>query len=224
MRSILILTGIFILAGCRNGCQKTEVPGSGDTTAIAPTPKDNNPMTADSIIPPSLKDTAGMPEYNKDSLRMAIAFQRAANQLCGVLKNKDAEGYLKYTPPAVLKVFKGQTSLYLAKLREGFAAEAGTTDRIVAGPMKRVSAALDDQGYSHGWYCLMPVRRFVTTNGKRVMEMQWFGGQSLDEGRTCYFLNVTNIERNKILSLIPDLRFVLDLEASNAPAPMEELP
>lgn len=223
MRRIYLVLVPLLIFSCKNGCNKTgktETEGS-DTTQTSTGPGGikniNDPMTADSIVPPSLKDTAKFTElYDKDSLRMAIAFQLAANEMCKVLKQKNAEGFVKFTPPAVIKVFGGEEK-FVANLKKGFAEESGTIDRIVAGPVKRAAASTDDQGYSHGWYCLIPVRRFVQQGGEVVMELQWFGGQTLDEGKKIHFMNVTKVPRDKIINLMPDLALVLDQEASNVP-------
>jgi len=208
----------FFLVSCKNGCNQTKVNPQDSAIVLKVDSakffaERNNPMTADSIMPPSLKDTAKLDEYGKDSLRLGVAFQYAANEMCRVLKQKNAAAYVKFTPPAVLTKYGGEKK-FMASLNRFFQEETGEVDRIVAGPIKRVAASTDDQGYSHGWYCLMPVRRFIRSNtGEVAMEMQWFGGQTLDAGKHIYFLNVTKVPRDKILSLMPDLRFVLDPEA-----------
>ena len=175
---------------------------------------DNNPMTADSITPSDIKDTAKLSEYGKDSLRMGIAFQRAANDMCRSIKTHDALGYLRFTPPNIIRVFGGKEK-FLASLKKNFESETRYAERVVAGPVKRVAAAIDDEGYSHGWYCLMPVRQFLVDGGNKVMDMQWFGGQTLD-GIHFYFINVTDVSKEHIAQLMPDLRYVLDPETGMA--------
>lgn len=107
---------------------------------------------------------------------------------------------------------------YMDRLKTLFATDKPQFDRIVSGPVKKIAPAIDDEGYGHGWYCLMPVRRFTTVNGKKTMEMQWLGGQTLDMGKNIYFIDITGAPREKILQIMPDLRFVLDEEAEYSAA------
>jgi hypothetical protein len=169
-------------------------------------------MTADTLAPTKVTDTAGLDEYGKDSLKLSALFQHAANDLSQAYLKKDAYTYAKYTPPVIIKTY-GSADRYRAKVQEVLNSDPIVFDRIVSGPVKRIQAAVDDDGYGHGWYCLMPVRRFRNINGKPAMEIQWLGGQTLDMGKTIYFLDVTGKPREQILQIMPDLRFVLDKEA-----------
>lgn len=205
MRYPLIFLTLFI-AAC-SGSEK-EVPET------PPVVVDNNPMTADSITPAQLKDTVGLDDYGKDSLRMSIYFQRAANALSQAYLTKDVPTYCKYSAPVLVNAAGGM-SAYMQRVREKvFDNNYLTYDRLVTGPAKRIGAAIDDQGYAHGWYCLMPVRRFRHEGGKEIMEVQWLGGQSLDMGKHIYFLDVTGKPREAILQVMPDLRLILDQEAT----------
>ena len=66
-----------------------------------------------------------------------------------------------------------------------------------------------DQGYLQGWYCLLPVRMFRTEAGKTMQDIKWMGGQSLDEGKTIHFIDITNLPPEKIAQIMPDLQVVL---------------
>jgi hypothetical protein len=223
MRISLLISLTLLIFGCKNGCKNgtssqtdqqkdSALAAHADSVELA---NAVNPLLVDSIKPPSLRDTVKLTDYGKDSLRMVVAFQLAANHMSRALKEKNALQFARFAPPVQVQKSGGENN-YLQMLLRAFKEDQGVVSKVVAGPIKRVAAALDDSGYVHGWYCLIPVRRFVSYgNGDMEVEMQWFGGQTLNDGKKCYFLNVTKIEREKILSLIPDLRFVLDPEASN---------
>lgn len=205
IRIIVVFT--FLLVSCNNGCKQNNPPKTNSlTNSII-----NDPMLADSITPVMPKDTANLDEYSKDSLKLSFAFQRAANKLTSSFQNKDVATYATFTPPSIIKMYGG-IEQYRHRVKEVFNADKTVFSRIVTGPVKRVKAALDDQQYGHGWYCLMPVRRFRKENGKEIMEIQWLGGQSLDMGKTIYFLDITGKSREQILQIMPDLHFVLDEE------------
>jgi hypothetical protein len=203
----LLLIPVLWLSCGRGEEETTDVP-PGDTISAA----ENDPMLADTLVPTSVKDTLNLDEYGKDSLKLSAAFQLAANELSQAYLKKDVFLYCKYTPPNIVEA-NGGPAKYRARVKEIFATDHVLFDRIVSGPVKRVQAAVDDEGYGHGWYCLMPVRRFRTINGKPGMELQWLGGQTLDMGKTIYFLDITGKTRQQIEQVMPDLRFVLDQEA-----------
>lgn len=202
---------VLLILGSCSGSDSGNDSGndSGDTLK----PVSNDPLTADSIAPTSLKDTANLDEYGKDSLKMSAAFQHAANVLSKAYQNRDVVTYSQFTPPVVIKMY-GSPEAYRSKVREFMMRDTPVFDRVVSGPVKRVQAAVDNEGYGHGWYCLMPVRRFRKKGGKDVMEIQWLGGQTLDMGKTIYFLDVTGKPREQIMQIMPDLRFVLDQEVN----------
>ena len=203
MRKLLALLLLPLMFSC-SGPSK-----SGKTTDS--TEVSNNPLTADSITPPQMRDTAKLNEYQRDSLRMSIAFQRAANELSIAYRDKDIPTYTKYTHPEIVKL-NGGAAKYMVKLEGMFAKEHIKYERIVSGPVRRTAASVDDQGYSQGWYCLIPVHRFRAKNGKHVMELQWLGGQTLDFGKHIYFIDVTSAPREKIIQIMPDIAGLLDLE------------
>lgn len=210
---IFTCTAIALLFSCQNGNKDQSSPTDSNSHSLVD-PMPNNPaQTIDSIQTPNLKDTAGLDEYAKDSLRMAIAFQIAANDLSRAFRNKDVIAYCKYSPPTLIKMFGG-IEKYRSRVKESFEKNPVAFSRILSGPVKRVKAALDDDQYAHGWYCLIPVRRFTVENGQEVMEMQWLGGQTLDEGKNICFLDVTGKTREQIMQIMPDLRFVLDEETN----------
>jgi len=108
MRYPLIFLTLFIAA-----CSGSEKEVADST----PTVVDNNPMTADSITPAELKDTVGLDDYGKDSLRMSILFQRAANALSQAYLTKDVPTYCKYSAPVLVNAAGGM-SAYMQRVKD----------------------------------------------------------------------------------------------------------
>jgi len=50
---------------------------------------------------------------------------------------------------------------------------------------------------------------FRTEAGKTLQDVKWMGGQTLDEGKTIYFIDITNLPPEKIAQIMPDLQVVL---------------
>jgi hypothetical protein len=40
-------------------------------------------------------------------------------------------------------------------------------------------------------------------------DIKWMGGQTLDEGKTVYFIDITNVPPENIMQIMPDLKVVL---------------
>lgn len=214
MRSILII-GLFTLCLvlAQSSCSSPKTTDSGDTATV-PSKTDNHVIDPDvGIVPQNQADTVGLDEYGKDSLHMSIAFQLAANELSRSFKNHDLVAYCKFTSPTLVKMYGGMEK-YRARVKQSFDSDSVVFKKILSGPVKRVQAAIDNEGYEYGWYCLMPVRRIRVENGNEIVEEQWLGGQSLDKGKTIYFLDITGKTRDQILKVMPDLRFVLDQEVN----------
>ncbi|MFM6953049.1 MAG: hypothetical protein ACKOXR_07940 [Bacteroidota bacterium] len=206
------LMGVLV---CFNliSCNQNEESTAEPTATPASNPYENatpGAETAAGIAPPKLSDTANIKDpLAKDSLRMHVAFQLAANELSGAYINKDAATYAKYTMPSIIKANGGEAT-YKQKLDMVFK-DPGTPSyfKVLSGPLQRTKAKLDDQGYLQGWYCLLPVRMYRTEAGKTLQDIKWMGGQSLDEGKTIYFIDITNLPPEKIAQIMPDLQVVL---------------
>lgn len=158
-------------------------------------------------------DTAKMETLSVDSLKMCAAFQTAANEFTTGFKNKDIKVYAKYSHPAIIKM-NGGMSQFLSKVGPFMKLDTFKFAKMVTGPVKRVEAAIDPKGNVAAWYCLMPVRRWLTNN-PADFRVQWLAGQTLNFGKDIYFIDITGIPKEKIFQLIPDFHFVLDKEIAN---------
>lgn len=167
-----------------------------------------NTIVGDTVVPVDLGDTAKMDLMEKDSLRMMQAFQLAANRYAKAYLAKNAGICAEYAIPAMVKAYKGEEN-YKNKLQQYFQADPIQPERIVAGPIDRLGVKLDKEGYGYGWYCIMPVRRYLTQNGKKVVDIQYMAGQTLDEGKKIYFIDITGMPLGKIQMLMPDIDCII---------------
>lgn len=173
----------------------------------------NDVYKLDSIPVVRNKDTAGMEEESKDSLVFSARFQEEANRLSRAEKNKDYKTIVAYVPPEVIK-FYGTKENLVERLRKIDAENrVPKYEKVISGPVKKIAASKDDQGYASFWYCLMPVRSFYTdASGKHAVDLRWLGGEIDVEGKTVYFLDITDKSREKIMQVMPGLTVVLDSE------------
>ncbi|PHX92003.1 MAG: hypothetical protein CK532_05380 [Flavobacteriales bacterium] len=204
LRSTVFLMGLcFCIISCSNNTSENKAPEIDLANLGLP-----GTETPDGIAPIHYTDTVGKDLYGKDSVKMSVLFQLAANDLGKSYLNKNAETYSKYTLPAIVKANGGLPS-YIQKLQLKFSSEQESIVKILSGPIHRIQPLLDEKGFGNGWYCLMPVKIFRKESTEIKQEMGWMGGQTLDEGKTIYFIDISNMPKEKIMQIMPDLRCVL---------------
>lgn len=171
---------------------------------------DNRDQDTVAVIDLNQIDTTNLASLSVDSIKMCAAFQTAANEFTTGYKNKDAKIYVKYSHPAIVKM-NGGMDKFIAKVSSNMKMDTFKLAKMITGPVKRVEPAVDPKGKVAGWYCLMPVRLWITNNPKDF-RVQWLAGQTLNMGRDIYFIDITGKPKEKIYQLIPDFHFVLDKE------------
>ncbi len=193
--------------GQESNDSKTDSANSNSDPYVNAAPGSETPA---GIAPLKYTDTLKFSDpLAKDSVKLSIAFQRAANELGTAYLNKDVNGYAKFCLPAIEKMAGGPAG-YRAKLQAIFQdKKVSQYFKILSGPIQRTKASLDDQGYLQGWYCLMPVKMFRREAGRVLEDIKWMGGQTLDEGKSVYFIDITNVPPENIMQIMPDLKVVL---------------
>ncbi len=207
---------LLILGSCQDGCnRKTDATARTKSDSLLsqlPAIQDNPAAlrALDSIPPPTLKDTAGLDETGKDSIKYMRIFQLAANALCKAELDRNYELLAAFAPEGVIKRYGNKTK-YIERLKSYDKDRPNIYKKILAGPAQRIAPATDDDGFAGSWYCLMPVRSYRTdASGKEVVDLSWMGGKTDLNGKNTCFLNVTRLSREQIQQVMPDLTFVLD--------------
>ena len=210
----LLCSALFciLLAACQNGCNQkvkdAEPEKKRKTLAEIDQTNPAELRELDSIPLPVIKDTTGKEEEFKDSLVFARIFQQAGNSFARAEMKRDYKALASFAPAGVLKYYGGENN-YIKRLQ---AKDSGVAPygKILIGPLKLLAAAKDDQGYASAWYCLTPVRSYASNNGNEVVDMFWLGGEADIKSKKVTFINVSRIDRNKLLQVMPNLSIVLD--------------
>ncbi len=205
---VILMSVCYCFIACSNHVGEDTTVKNKVAKIAQATPVLPGTETPDGIAPIHYADTMGKDLYGKDSVKMSILFQLAANDLGKSYLNKDAKTYAKFTLPSIVKANGGRTN-YIQKLQSEFSSDPERIVKILSGPIHRTKALLDEKGFGNGWYCLMPVNIFRKEGTNIKQEMGWMGGQSLDEGKTIYFIDISNMPKEKIMQIMPDLRCVL---------------
>lgn len=212
-RLISIALLCIVFSACNKGCNK-EI----DKEKILPKKRtlaeldQTNPAELrelDSIPVPAVKDTAGKDEEYKDSLVFASLFQQEGNRFARAEMQRDYKTLAYFAPEGVLKYYGGAAG-YIKRLQTKDSGVA-PYNKILIGPVKLLAPAKDDQGYASAWYCLTPVRSYADANGNKMVDMFWLGGEAEIKNKKVSFINVSRIDRNKLLQVMPNLSIVLDM-------------
>ena len=156
------------------------------------------------VSPPALPDTSNLSLYAIDSLKLHRLFWESANRLSQAFHTRNAQAYADYAPPGMVDRYGGKAAY--EKAVSAMWAQNELPQAVKPLSPLRVAAALDDEGYGHGWYALIPVRQQFGSE----MRIQWLGAQTLDEGKHIYFIDISNAEKERIAQIMPDLHVALE--------------
>ncbi len=202
---ILLLT-LAGLAVQFQSCGNSEETESSDTDTTMSSSESNSAVDT---IPTGDMVTGDLSATELDSFRMRRAFQVAANEFTMGYDKGDWDAFLAHLHPSITNSNGGSTN-FKQRLKEIKLQDTFKYERIVSGPVKSMMAMRDSKGNITGWYCLMPVRRWLKGRPESEFQLQWIAGQSLNNGKTVHFIDVTKVPKEKIAQIMPDLIPLLD--------------
>ncbi len=202
---ILLLT-LAGLAVQFQSCGNSEETESSDTDTTMSSSESNSAVDT---IPTGDMVSGDLSATELDSFRMRRAFQVAANKFTMGYDKGDWDAFLAHLHPSITNSNGGSTN-FKQRLKEIKLQDTFKYERIVSGPVKSMMAMRDSKGNITGWYCLMPVRRWLKGRPESEFQLQWIAGQSLNNGKTVHFIDVTKVPKEKIAQIMPDLIPLLD--------------
>jgi hypothetical protein len=200
---ILALAGLAVQF---QSCGNSEETESSDTDTTLSSSASNSAVDT---IPTGDMVTGDLSASELDSFRMRRAFQVAANEFTMGYDKGDWDAFLAHLHPSITNSNGGSTN-FKQRLKEIKLQDTFKYERIVSGPVKSMMAMRDAKGNITGWYCLMPVRRWIKGRPETEFQLQWIAGQSLNNGKTVHFIDVTKVPKEKIAQIMPDLIPLLD--------------
>jgi hypothetical protein len=200
---ILALAGLAVQF---QSCGNSEETESSDTDTTLSSSASNSAVDT---IPTGDMVTGDLSASELDSFRMRRAFQVSANEFTMGYDKGDWDAFLAHLHPSITNSNGGSTN-FKQRLKEIKLQDTFKYERIVSGPVKSMMAMRDAKGNITGWYCLMPVRRWIKGRPETEFQLQWIAGQSLNNGKTVHFIDVTKVPKEKIAQIMPDLIPLLD--------------
>ncbi len=162
--------------------------------------------TKDSIKPASAKTAEKLTGFDKDSALMRIAFQQQANAMNRAYMAADYNAYVNYILPSLVKKQGGKAAL-ISKLGSEQKANPLNFEYIKSGPIDDLGEVIDEKENSSGWYCLMPHKSAINTNGNIAQARGYMIGYSPDK-KNFYFIDISRIPDEKVFFILPDLQYI----------------
>ena len=197
---LLILITLFILGACGDPSTNSETTEiiKGDTMI---TEKSNG---NDDIQQPQIE---GISPEKLDSLRVRKKFNQSAQAFWDAYVKNNFDIYVRYLHPTIIRSLGG-TEEFKKRAQAMKSQDPYDYDEVMVGPVDSMSAARNERGDITGWYCILPIRRWVKGAPDDQYQLQVLAGQTTDHGKNCVFADITNTPKEKILLLMPDMRFL----------------
>ncbi len=143
-------------------------------------------------------------------------FELAAQAFMERYREGDFTEFVRYMHPAVVQVYGGNLA-FIEQLKKSKAQDLNTYRKWKAGPLEAFTAVRDDRGRITGWYCVVPIKRWLKEAADGEYQLQWLGGQSLN-GTDFHFIDITDGDKGMIYRIMPDMRYLLEnLEENEVP-------
>ncbi len=197
---LFVLITLFIFGACGDSSTNSETTeiNSGDTV------KTEKPNGKDDLQQPQIE---GIAPEKLDSLRVRKKFNQSAQSFWDAYVENNFDIYVRFLHPTIIRSLGG-TEEFKKRAKAMKSQDPYDYDKVVIGPVDSMSAARNERGDITGWYCILPIRRWVKGAPDNQYQLQVLAGQTTDHGKNCVFADITNTPKEKILLLMPDMRFL----------------
>jgi hypothetical protein len=141
---------------------------------------------------------------------MENIFEESATKFAKSFREGDFKTFISYMHPTLVRA-QGGSMEFEEKLKTmQNPEEVNAYRKWEVGPVRAIKEVKDKSGKHSGWYCVIPVTRWLKNAPDSVAQQQWLAGQSLNQGRNCYFMDITGTEEQQAYQIMPDLRFLFE--------------
>jgi hypothetical protein len=167
--------------------------------------------TSESKSPEKASSENDNSQVLNDSLldeRVKLGFESAANAFMNSYRQEKFLEFAKYMHPAVVKAFGGPAA-FAEQTQKGKSQDKQVYRKWECGPLEKFKTIRDDRGRITGWYCVVPIKRWLEGRPDHQFQMQWLGGQCLN-AKDFHFIDITDGDKDLIYRIMPDMRFLLE--------------
>lgn len=193
-----------LLFGCQPNTQN-----EGDESTATTQDKGSSPeMTSPEMDADERSESSFNTEDAKREAGIRQGFEAAAREFMNSYREDRYADFSKYMHPAVVKAYGGPEA-FAEQIKKGKKMDTQRYRKWESGPLEAFRKVQDDRGRTTGWYCVVPIKRWLEGRPESEFQMQWLGGQSLD-GTAFHFIDITDGDKGLIYRIMPDMRFLLE--------------
>ncbi len=199
----LYTLAIWALVACDSNKKISTNAAAADTLQQSTRGKGTSPEENIDLSEGSL----GTPSDNMEQ-RARDGFEKAAKAFMDCYREARFAEFVQYMHPTVVKVYGGDLA-FIDQLKKSKAQDKQRYRKWESGPLEAFTAVRDPKGLVTGYYCVVPIKRWLEGSSESEYQLQWLGGQSLD-GEKFHFVDITDGDKGMIYRIMPDMRYLLE--------------
>jgi len=215
MRNLLLWISCVTLSVACNSEEKSIDNNSDDPSVAANSDGGNVDTTSQKSSNDSRQSL--LDDGNEMDKKVREGFERTAKAFMESYRDGKFSEFVQYMHPAVVKAYGGPFA-FIDRLQKSKAKDPQQYRKWESGPLEAYTSVKDSKGRITGYYCVVPIKRWLVGTPDTEFQLQWLGGQSLD-GKNFHFIDITDGDKGMIYRIMPDMRFLLEnLEEEEVPA------
>ena len=215
MRNLLLWISYVTLSVACNSEEKSIDNNSDDPSVAANSDGGNVDTTSQKSSNDSRQSL--LDDGNEIDKKVREGFERTAKAFMESYRDGKFSEFVQYMHPAVVKAYGGPFA-FIDRLQKSKAKDPQQYRKWESGPLEAYTSVKDSKGRITGYYCVVPIKRWLVGTPDTEFQLQWLGGQSLD-GKNFHFIDITDGDKGMIYRIMPDMRFLLEnLEEEEVPA------
>ena len=215
MRNLLLWISCVTLSVACNSEEKSIDNNSDDPSVAANSDGGNVDTTSQKSSNDSRQSL--WDDGNEMDKKVREGFERTAKAFMESYRDGKFSEFVQYMHPAVVKAYGGPFA-FIDRLQKSKAKDPQQYRKWESGPLEAYTSVKDSKGRITGYYCVVPIKRWLVGTPDTEFQLQWLGGQSLD-GKNFHFIDITDGDKGMIYRIMPDMRFLLEtLEEEEVPA------
>jgi len=206
MRSLLLLISCITFSVACNSEEKS-IDKNSDDPSVASNSDDGNVDTSSQEYSGNSQQSLRV-EGNEIDEKVRAGFESTAMAFMESYRDGKFSEFVQYMHPAVVKAYGGPYA-FIDRLQKSKAKDPQQYRKWESGPLEAYTSVKDSKGRITGYYCVVPIKRWLVGTPDTEYQLQWLGGQSLD-GKNFHFIDITDGDKGMIYRIMPDMRFLLE--------------
>ncbi len=214
MRSLLLLISCITFSVACNSEEKS-IDKNSDDPSVASNSDDGNVDTSSQEYSGNSQQSL-REEGNEIDEKVRAGFESTAMAFMEVIGMGNSVNLCNTCILQLSKPMEGPYA-FIDRLQKSKAKDPQQYRKWESGPLEAYTSVKDSKGRITGYYCVVPIKRWLVGTPDTEYQLQWLGGQSLD-GKNFHFIDITDGDKGMIYRIMPDMRFLLENLEEEVPA------